>query len=66
MKNALKIWPKMLTIYQTRRPIGKELIKKLRPNGLKITKVSVPLGVIAVIFESRPNVACDVACDKIW
>ena len=43
-------------------PIGKELIKKLRPNGLKITKVSVPLGVIAVIFESRPNVACDVAC----
>lgn len=43
-------------------PIGKKLIEKLRPNGLKITKVSVPLGVIAVIFESRPNVACDVAC----
>ena len=43
-------------------PLGQELIKKLRPNGLKITKVSVPLGMIAVIFESRPNVASDVAC----
>ena len=42
-------------------PIGKVLLKKHRPNGLKILKVSVPLGVIAVIFESRPNVVCDVA-----
>ncbi len=52
----------VLNISKLEDPIGKELIKKLRPNGLKITKVSVPLGVIAVIFESRPNVACDVAC----
>ena len=52
----------IINISQLEDPIGKELIKKLRPNGLKITKVSVPLGVIAVIFESRPNVACDVAC----
>jgi len=52
----------VLNICKLEDPIGKELIKKLRPNGLKITKVSVPLGVIAVIFESRPNVACDVAC----
>ena len=42
-------------------PLGKLLSKSIRPNGLKISKVSVPLGVIAVIFESRPNVASDVA-----
>ena len=42
-------------------PLGKFLSKSIRPNGLKISKVSVPLGVIAVIFESRPNVASDVA-----
>ena len=52
----------VINISKLEDPIGKELTKKLRPNGLKITKVSVPLGVIAVIFESRPNVACDVAC----
>ena len=42
-------------------PLGKKLRENIRPNGLKISKVSVPLGVIAVIFESRPNVASDVA-----
>ena len=42
-------------------PLNKILSQNSRPNGLKVTKVSVPLGVIAVIFESRPNVASDVA-----
>ena len=42
-------------------PLGKKLSENFRPNGLKISKVSVPLGVIAVVFESRPNVASDVA-----
>ena len=42
-------------------PLGKKLRENIRPNGLKISKVSVPLGVIAVVFESRPNVASDVA-----
>ena len=42
-------------------PLGRFLSKSIRPNGLKISKVSVPIGVIAVIFESRPNVASDVA-----
>ena len=32
-----------------------------RPNGLSISKVSIPIGVIGVIYESRPNVTCDVA-----
>ena len=48
-------------ISKLQSPLGKILSKSSRPNGLKISKVSVPLGVIAVIFESRPNVASDVA-----
>ena len=42
-------------------PIGKILDKWDRPNGLKIEKVSIPLGVIGVIYESRPNVSADAA-----
>lgn len=42
-------------------PVGKTLSGTVRPNGLKITKVSVPLGVIAVIYEARPNVTADAA-----
>ena len=40
-------------------PIGKILDKWDRPNGLKIEKVSIPLGVIGVIYESRPNVSAE-------
>ena len=43
-------------------PIGKILEEWTRPNGLKFQKISVPLGVIAVIYESRPNVTVDAAC----
>lgn len=42
-------------------PIGKTLSGTTRPNGLKIEKVTVPLGVIAVIYEARPNVTADAA-----
>lgn len=42
-------------------PVGRVLGGFSRPNGLKIQKVSVPLGVIAVIFEARPNVTADAA-----
>lgn len=42
-------------------PVGKILWGASRPNGLKIQKVSVPLGVIAVIYEARPNVSSDAA-----
>lgn len=42
-------------------PVGKILSEIKRPNGLLIQKVSVPLGVIAVIFEARPNVTSDAA-----
>ena len=42
-------------------PVGKELSAWDRPNGLHIAKVSVPLGVIGIIFEARPNVTSDCA-----
>lgn len=42
-------------------PIGKVISGTTRPNGLLIEKVTVPLGVIAVIFEARPNVTVDAA-----
>lgn len=42
-------------------PVGKVLWGEVRPNGLKIEKVAVPIGVIAVIFEARPNVTADAA-----
>jgi len=41
-------------------PVGKILSANIRPNGLRISKVTVPFGVIGVIYESRPNVTLDV------
>ena len=41
-------------------PLGKVLMENYRPNGMKIQKISVPFGVIGVIYEARPNVTCDV------
>ncbi|MCF2738720.1 glutamate-5-semialdehyde dehydrogenase [Bacteroides caecigallinarum] len=41
-------------------PLGNVLYEDVRPNGLKIKKVSVPFGVIGVIYEARPNVSFDV------
>ena len=40
-------------------PVGKTLDTSTRPNGLKISRVSVPLGVLGIIYESRPNVTAD-------
>ena len=42
-------------------PVGRVLWGETRPNGLRIEKVAVPIGVIAVIFEARPNVTADAA-----
>ena len=42
-------------------PVGKVLRTATRPNGMKIERVSVPMGVIAIIYESRPNVTSDAA-----
>ncbi|MBI29229.1 MAG: Gamma-glutamyl phosphate reductase [Alphaproteobacteria bacterium MarineAlpha5_Bin11] len=42
-------------------PVGKVLSEWERPNGLKIQKISVPIGVIGIIYESRPNVTADAS-----
>ena len=41
-------------------PLGKVLKESVRPNGMRLTKVSVPFGVIGIIYEARPNVRFDV------
>jgi glutamate-5-semialdehyde dehydrogenase len=48
-------------ITKLKDPIDNTLEKWSRPNGLKIKRVSIPIGVIGVIYESRPNVTSDVA-----
>jgi glutamate-5-semialdehyde dehydrogenase len=48
-------------IIKLKDPTNVVLEKWKRPNGLKISKVSIPIGVIGVIYESRPNVTSDVA-----
>ena len=48
-------------IAKLKDPVDNTLEKWTRPNGLKINKVSIPIGVIGIIYESRPNVTSDVA-----
>ncbi len=48
-------------VAQQSEPVGRVLSVNTRPNGLEITKVAVPFGVIGIIFESRPNVTADAA-----
>ena len=55
IKNTIK------KIIKLKDPVDKILEKWSRPNGLKIHRVSIPIGVIGVIYESRPNVTSDVA-----
>ena len=51
----------MLNVAKQKSPVDQILETVIRPNGLKISKVTTPIGVIGVIFESRPNVFCDAA-----
>ncbi|OQW96585.1 MAG: glutamate-5-semialdehyde dehydrogenase [Verrucomicrobia bacterium A1] len=44
-----------------RDPVGAKISRWIRPNGLVIQKVRVPIGVIAIVYESRPNVTADTA-----
>ncbi|MDN3584800.1 glutamate-5-semialdehyde dehydrogenase [Mucilaginibacter flavus] len=50
----------MVSVANLDSPLGNQLSETHRPNGLSITKVRVPLGVIGVIYEARPNVTFDV------
>ena len=51
----------VLDVVELPDPVGRVLRRTERPNGLMIERVSVPLGVIAMIYESRPNVTSDAA-----
>src|SRR5204862_8318175 len=42
-------------------PVGRILDERTRPNGLKLQKLSTPIGVVVIIYESRPNVTADAA-----
>jgi len=55
MANGLKATAKL------KDPIGENIETIIRPNGLEINKVRVPIGVIAIIYEARPNVTSDAA-----
>ncbi|HWZ35505.1 MAG TPA: glutamate-5-semialdehyde dehydrogenase, partial [Mucilaginibacter sp.] len=50
----------ILNVSRLENPLGLVLSEKTMPNGLHISKVSVPLGVVGVIYEARPNVTFDV------
>jgi glutamate-5-semialdehyde dehydrogenase len=51
----------LLDVAALKDPVGSEISNWNRPNGLQIKKTRVPIGVIAIIFESRPNVTADAA-----
>src|SRR5947209_6186681 len=42
-------------------PVGRLLDERVRPNGLKLQKIATPIGVVVIIYESRPNVTADAA-----
>ncbi len=52
----------IIDIAKLKDPVGVILDKWQRPNGLRIKKISIPIGVIGVIYESRPNVTIDLSC----
>ena len=60
-KKITQIRSSIKEIIKFKDPLGKTLSSWKRPNGLIIKKVSIPIGVIGVIYESRPNVTSDVS-----
>jgi glutamate-5-semialdehyde dehydrogenase len=50
----------LIQVAKLKDPTNQVLLEKTLPNGLKLTKISVPMGVIGAIYESRPNVTVDV------
>ena len=60
-KKILAIVNSIKEIIKLKDPTNVVLEKWRRPNGLTISKVSIPIGVIGIIYESRPNVTSDVA-----
>tara|TARA_B100000035_G_scaffold299878_1_gene294952 strand:- start:473 stop:1723 length:1251 start_codon:yes stop_codon:yes gene_type:complete len=60
-KKILQITDSIKTIISFKDPVNQTLKKWKRPNGLQIEKKTIPIGIISVIYESRPNVTSDVA-----
>ncbi len=60
-EKIFQIMKSIKSIKKFKDPVNRVIEKWQRPNGLKISKVTIPLGVIGVIYESRPNVTSDVA-----
>ncbi len=60
-KKINQIRKSLIKIKNFKDPLGKNLSLWKRPNGLIIKKISIPIGVIGVIYESRPNVTSDVS-----
>ncbi len=60
-KKISQIIKSIKIIVSFKDPINQTIKKWKRPNGLKIKKITIPIGVISVIYESRPNVTSDVA-----
>jgi glutamate-5-semialdehyde dehydrogenase len=69
MLDRLKLDQKRITsmarglreVAQLPDPVGRILDERVRPNGLKLQKISTPIGVVVIIYESRPNVTADAA-----
>jgi glutamate-5-semialdehyde dehydrogenase len=61
MQNSTSIATAIEDVAALPDPVGEVLAKWTRPNGLRLHKVRVPIGVIAIIYESRPNVTSDAA-----
>ena len=51
----------IITLTELPDPVGEVLEETVRPTGIKITKISCPMGVIGIIYEARPNVTADAA-----
>ena len=60
-KKITQIRNSIKKITKFKDPVGKTLSSWQRPNGLRIKKISIPIGVIGIIYESRPNVTTDVS-----
>ena len=59
-KKILEIIKTIKNIIRLKDPTNVTLEKWQRPNGLKISRVTIPIGIIGIIYESRPNVTSDV------
>lgn len=58
-KKIQKIADSIVSIAELPDPVGRKLWERKRPNGLVIQKISVPIGSILIVYESRPNVTAD-------